>query len=124
MIWSYLVPSADGSTRRHYGVCVQVYIPGKGHTQVVYQFGTPTQPCAVVHYQSGQIIAPIEEHHRGYPEQRAQAACRERFEGIPRKFAKQENQDAFIARRLDEAPVINTIPRTHGPLKRWPNAEK
>jgi len=113
MIWSYLVPSGDGSTRRHYGVCVQVYTPGKGYTQVVYQFGAPTQPCAVVHYQSGQIIAPIEEHHRGYPEQRAQAACREKFEG---------KDGRRIAQVIDQAPVINVVPRTHGPLKRWPNA--
>ena len=104
MICSYLVPTSDGTSRRNYGTLVRVFIPGLGTTQVVYQFGTPTQRCAVVHYQSGRIIAPIEDRHIGPPQERAAAACREYFENL---------DPERISRVISEAPVINPLPRAH-----------
>lgn len=99
IIWSYLIPTKG----RAYGTPVRVHIPGKGDTQVAYQFGTPEQPCAVVHLQSGQVIAPIYDKHTGYPEQRARQACAEKFAGL--------STHEHIARRIDELPVLNAIPR-------------
>lgn len=116
MIWAYIAPGTRGETEIRYGTPVTVHVPGKGLMPAVYQFGTPTQVCAVVHLQSGQIIAHIEEHHRGYPQERARAACKERFDAMPRTFAS----DAQIVRTIDSAPVLNTVPSVVGAMRRWP----
>lgn len=93
MIISYLLPNGQQA----YGVPVQIFMPGEGYIYATYQFGTPTQQCAVVHYQTGIIIALITDQHRGYPQQRAQAACLD--------------LTIDIAQQIKRAKVINTLPR-------------
>ena len=63
MIWEYLVAAKDGSHRRRaYGVPVDVSLDGK-RLELVYQLPAPGQPCAVVHWQSGAVVAPIYDRH-------------------------------------------------------------
>lgn len=120
MIWKYLVPTANGTLRECYGCPVDVFVPGLGRTTVVYQFqgGDGGQRCAAVHFASGRAIAWIEEHHTGYPQDRAQAAVNERFEGMGAKFARQENQDHYIAQRFKSADVINVLPSIAGVMRK------
>jgi len=108
MIWAYQVPNDKGGIQIAYGTPVQVFLPGKGYVQAVYQFGTPELPCAVVDLKSGRIIAKVGDHHLGAPQQRAQAACQEALSGIPA---------ASIVNALDTAPIINTAPAVVGVMK-------
>jgi hypothetical protein len=110
-IWAYEVPTTDGSYRKAHGCPVTIYIETLGWIQVVYQFGLPDQACAVVHWQSGQVIASIGETHQGYPQQRAQAAWDERYQRLPERARRR------IAERINGAPVINTAPSVVGVMK-------
>ncbi len=74
MIWSYYSSSFGGELIKRFGVPVSIVLPDVGRTEVVYQFGGGGQQCAVVHWQSGGIIAPIGDEHKGNPTERAQAA--------------------------------------------------
>lgn len=72
LIWRYLVPTNYGNAHA-YGTPVDVFLPGIGRTQVVYQFPADWQSEAVVHWQSGQILARIPAGP-GWPQGKAQAA--------------------------------------------------
>lgn len=93
LIWRYLVPTNYGNAHA-YGTPVDVFLPGVGRVQVVYQF----QPEAVVHWQSGQILARIPDGP-GWPQGKAQAAIN----------ALKVSPDK-IARAVRLAHVINENP--------------
>lgn len=114
MILEYLCQVwADGSPypcepEKRYGCPVEVFICGR-YMRVFYQFPGGGQPCAVVHPESGQIIAHVKGHHPGYPQERAQAACHERLRDVSR-----ERFEATILR----APVVNERFKQVGEMKR------
>ena len=103
MIWKYNVPTQGGKMMAAYGTPVEVFIPGIGFMQVVYQFGTNTQRCAVVHWQSGAILAGIEEWHTGYPQERARAAIAEKLSGVTEKRTVAVLTGAKV---INSAPVV------------------
>ena len=107
MIWAYdSADPATGEISRFFGCPVRVYIKDLGeHVAVAYQFAAPTQACAVVHVPSGRVIAPILEHHVGYPQERAQAAVDERMSKV--------KPGAFAA-AIKKAPIINIKPHVVG----------
>jgi len=112
MIWKYKAPTSDGAHWFCFGCPVTVRIPGVGELRAVYQFqgGEGGQQCAVVNLRSGRVIAPVYDHHKGYPEQRAQAAIDERF-------ARIDDPATAWARACDKAETINTLPSVVGVLR-------
>ncbi|MCH9838630.1 hypothetical protein K0U83_23405 [bacterium] len=111
IIWRYEQATTLGDTFPAYGTPVEVYVPGRGYMQVVYQFGTPDQRAAVVHFASGRVIAYVLPHHYGASlQETARAAAAQRFANLPRKFARQEAQDQWVAAGFDRAVVINHAP--------------
>lgn len=112
MIWQYLIPTADGDVRNAYGCPVTVQVPGVGEVTAIYQFqgGEGDQQCAVVHLASGRSMAPVHDHHTGYPQQRAQAAVDERFRRIA--FPS----DAWH-RATEACETLNTLPSVVGVLR-------
>ena len=108
MIWKYKIVTADpdGQDRYGYGCPVTVRIAGQ-QLQIVYQFPGSGQRCAAVHWQSGAVIAEIFERHKGYPQERAQAAIRDRLAA-----ARTSEERAWQV--IETAPKINTIPLVIG----------
>jgi len=82
MIWMYRYPTKADTTRCAFGYPVTVHCAGR-EIRAVYQFqgGEGDQQCAVVHLESGRVIARVYDHHKGYPQQRAQAAVDEKTAG-------------------------------------------
>jgi len=82
VIWMYRYPTDTDTTRCAYGYPVTVFCAGR-ELRAVYQFqgGKGDQQCAVVHLDSGRVIARVYDRHTGYPQQRAQAAVDERVAG-------------------------------------------
>lgn len=109
-MWAY--DSADpetGEISRFYGCPVSVYIAELGErVTVAYQFEAPTQRCAVVHVPTGRVIAPVLDHHAGYPQERAQAAVDERMAAV--------KPGAFTA-AVKAAPILNAKPRVVGVMR-------
>lgn len=116
MIWRYKIPVAhrpgDFPYQYSYGCPVTIDLPGIGRAEAVYQFQGGGQECAVVHYPSGRSIAPVLDHHTGYPEQRARAAVAERLRDV---------SPERIAGAFEGAEVINAVPESVGVLVRWPS---
>lgn len=108
MIWEYRAQIMGGGTRTYYGTPVLVHVEGVGYKQFIYQYGSPTQPRAVVHLQSGRIVARIEDSDRGHITEISQAAISRIVTRIGvEKFLKAFQYTAVIN---DEARVVWTRP--------------
>lgn len=102
MIWKYKIVAKNGEQAYAYGCPVRVHIGGRD-LLAVYQFPGAGQTCAVVHWESGTILATIHDRHKGAPEQQAQAALNERLTTA--------NVGPIAAwRRIEATPVINIVP--------------
>ena len=105
IIWEYLVPCDNGKVKVNRGTPVEIFIPGKGYTQVVYQFGDASG-AAVVHHASGRVIARIEGQTGSFQEQ-ARTAAAETFEKT-RRGRTLEEWHRLVCGAFDGAPVLNT----------------
>lgn len=103
IIWRYDVPTETGLTEA-YGCPIDIYVGGR-LIRAVYQFQGGGQVCAVVHWQSGQIIARIGLSDTGYPQQRAQSAVNARLH---------RNEHAKTWATINAAPVVNLLPEIVG----------
>lgn len=103
IIWRYKIVGREGELRDAYGWPIQVFVPGLGIIQAVYQFqsGPGDQRCAAVHLPSGRALALIEDRHTGFPQEQAQKAIREHCAG---------HQPTVIAAEIKRQPVINDLP--------------
>lgn len=112
MIWKYKAQRLCGQYRDCYGCPVTIRVPGVGTIQAVYQFqgAFEDQDCAVVDLPSGRIIAEVHDRHKGYPEQRAQAA-------IDEEMARFDDPWAAWHKAMDGLPVRNTLPSVVGVLR-------
>lgn len=114
MILEYLVPVwADGcpyprEPAKRYGCPVEVFVLGR-RMRVIYQFPGGGQPCAVVHLESGRIMAHVRDDHAGYPQEKAQTALNERLREVtPERFEL----------TVLQAPVLNRSAKLVGRMKR------
>lgn len=97
-IVKYLVPLSDRPPEYRYGTPVDIRIHGEPFA-VVLQLPLPGQKHAVVHWQSGGIIAPVAPNVTvNDPAQQAQAACDARFYRLTVQHIRQA---------IDKAATLN-----------------
>lgn len=114
IIWEYLTPHSGGKVAPARGTPVEIFVPGKGYVQVVYQFGDGTDPAAVVHHASGRVIATLEGETGSFQAQARNGAAR--VFARSRKGRTLEEWYRHIAGVFDGAPVLNTTIKVLPPV--------
>lgn len=107
IIWEYLTPHSGGKVSPARGTPVEIFVPGRGYVQAVYQFGDGTNPAAVVHHASGRVIATLEGETGAFQAQARNGAARV-FDEVRKSCRNVHEWHRKVAGYFDGAPVLNT----------------
>lgn len=107
IIWEYKSPASTGLDASYYGTPVEVFLPGLGYTQVVYQFpGGEKHPAAVVHHRSGQVLCAVTDP-RGSPQEQARNSIAAYFRTMSAKYPTAAAFHAVVRAAIYSADTVN-----------------